>query len=89
MRRAVCPRCGSANIHHYTDAHVVCSAVVSRESVRLIERHIIEYDECFFECADCGSRPTEAELIAPSVKPMFLHKRPSFVDALGTLVAMR
>jgi DNA-directed RNA polymerase subunit RPC12/RpoP len=64
MKEVVCPECRSERLYHYTDAYVLRSPVVKEDgSMGLIEFDTEEYDE-FFECRDCGHRPTEAELIS-------------------------
>ena len=65
MEKIVCPRCGSEEFHHYTDAYVLRIPVINAEgAIDLLDSHTNEYDDCFFECFQCGSRPTEEELLS-------------------------
>ena len=65
MKKVSCPKCGSRDVHHYTDAYVLRSPVVRKDgSIRLLEHQTNEYDDSFFECLDCGCRPTEDELLS-------------------------
>jgi predicted nucleic-acid-binding Zn-ribbon protein len=65
MKKIVCPRCGSEEFHHYTDAYVLRSPIIDDEGgIQLLDSHTNEYDDCFFECFRCGCRPTEDELLA-------------------------
>jgi hypothetical protein len=34
------------------------------EEIELLEGHTNEYDDTFFECFDCGHRPSEDELLS-------------------------
>jgi predicted nucleic-acid-binding Zn-ribbon protein len=64
MKEIACPKCGSRNVHHYTDAYVLRTPVIREDgSIELLEYQTNEYDDCFFECYDCGYRPTEDELL--------------------------
>lgn len=65
MKPIICPECKSQEVHHYTDAYVLRTPVVKRDgSIRLLACQTNEFDDCFFECLQCGYRPTEEELLA-------------------------
>jgi hypothetical protein len=65
MKQITCPECKSSEVHHYTDAYVIRTPVIKEDgSIDLIEDRTNEYDDRFFECFDCGYRPTEDELLS-------------------------
>ena len=65
MKQIICPNCKGQDVHHYTDAYVVRAPVVKDDgSIELLDDRTNEYDDWFFECHDCGFRPTEEELLA-------------------------
>jgi rubredoxin len=61
----ICPECGGQNVMHYTDAFILRTPVVRRGGVALVDCDTEEYD-AFFQCPDCGHKPSEAELVAHS-----------------------
>lgn len=64
MKKIVCPECGSEEFHHYTDAYVLRIPMINDDgAIELLDSHTNEYDDCFFECFECGCRPTEDELL--------------------------
>ncbi|HEV2577786.1 MAG TPA: hypothetical protein VGU25_11305 [Acidobacteriaceae bacterium] len=64
MKEVPCPRCGSDSLLHYTDAYVLRRPVVNDEGqLELADERTNEYDDNFFDCEDCGYRPTENELL--------------------------
>jgi hypothetical protein len=65
MKPVRCPLCGSQEIFHYTDAYVLRRPYVNEVgTLDLVEDQTNEYDDCFFECMECGCRPTEDELLS-------------------------
>lgn len=63
MRNVPCPRCGSNSLLHYTDAYVLRRPVINEMGqLELADERTNEYDDSFFDCEDCGYRPTEDEL---------------------------
>ena len=67
MKDVLCPECGSPNVRHLTDAYLLRYPVLKEDgTLGLLECDTLEYD-AFFECPDCGHRPTEAELISAAV----------------------
>lgn len=67
MKEVPCPRCGSDSLMHYTDAYVLRRPVVNDEGqLELRDERTNEYDDSFFDCEDCGYRPTEDELLLSS-----------------------
>jgi hypothetical protein len=64
MRPVVCPSCGKKSIFHYTDAYVLRKPVLKPNGkLDLVEFDTNEYDGSFFECLECGRRPSEGELV--------------------------
>ena len=64
MKEVPCPRCGGDSLLHYTDAYVLRTPVINDEGqLELKEEQTNEYDDNFFDCGDCGYRPTEEELL--------------------------
>jgi DNA-directed RNA polymerase subunit RPC12/RpoP len=64
MKPVACPNCGSGKVFHFTDAYVVRNPVIDDDgSIELLESHTNEYDDCFYECSDCGNKPDEYELL--------------------------
>jgi hypothetical protein len=64
MNKVLCPKCGGSKIYHYTDAYVLREPVITMDgSLRLIELGTNEYDDQFFECIECGYRPSEKEIL--------------------------
>jgi DNA-directed RNA polymerase subunit RPC12/RpoP len=64
MKAIICPECKSERLYHYTDAYVLRSPVIKDDGgLGLIEFDTDEYAR-FFECRDCGHKPTEAELLS-------------------------
>jgi len=64
MKEVLCPRCGSDSLLHYTDAYVLRTPVINDEGrLELTVERTSEYDDSFFDCEDCGYRPTEDELL--------------------------
>lgn len=65
MDQIGCPKCGSKELRHCTDAFVVRKpAINSLGALELHESHTDEFDHNFFECFDCGYQPREEELLA-------------------------
>ena len=65
MKRIICPKCKVSEMHHYTDAYVLRVPVIKEDgSIKLLDDQTIEFDDCFFECPECGFRPTEDELLS-------------------------
>lgn len=68
MRSIVCPSCRSESIFHYTDAYVLRKPILKQDGkIDLIDYDTDEYDESFFECVECGLRPSETELAQAAV----------------------
>jgi len=68
MKEVVCPECGGSNVGHYTDAYVLRNPLVKDDgSLELVEVDTLEYEE-FFQCSDCGHRPSAEALIAGAVE---------------------
>jgi hypothetical protein len=68
MKEVTCPICGGHNVYHYTDAYVVRRPRFEDDgAIQLVELETVEYDDCFFECTDCGARPSESELTSGQV----------------------
>jgi hypothetical protein len=87
MKEVVCPECGSSNVSHYTDAYVVRSPILKDDgSLVLLEVDTLECEE-FFQCFDCGHRPSTEELIACAVEGGANNRTSSFADAHGVRVA--
>jgi len=64
MKEVLCPQCGSDSLLHYTDAYVLRRPVINDEGqLQLADERTNEYDDNFFDCEDCGYRPTENELL--------------------------
>jgi DNA-directed RNA polymerase subunit RPC12/RpoP len=64
MDQILCPRCGSECLFHYTDAYVLRTPFLDdKGSLRLIDEQTTEFDENFFQCARCGHRPEEDDLV--------------------------
>ena len=64
MKEVRCPFCGSDFLLHYTDAYVLRTPVINSEGqIELTDERTNEYDESFFECGDCGCRPSMDELL--------------------------
>jgi hypothetical protein len=64
MTAIPCPKCGGANLRHFTDAYVIRKPVMNDEGeIELVDDDTNEYDDSFFECGDCGYRPEEDELL--------------------------
>ncbi len=64
MKEMPCPRCGKDSLLHYTDAYVLRKPVINDEGqLELADERTNEYDDNFFDCEDCGYRPTEDELL--------------------------
>lgn len=64
MKQILCPQCGSDSLNHYTDAYVLRTPVINEEGeIDLIDERTNEYDDSFYECAECGHRPAEDELV--------------------------
>jgi DNA-directed RNA polymerase subunit RPC12/RpoP len=64
MKHIVCPECDSQRLYHYTDVYVLRTPVVKEDgSLGLLDFDTDEFAG-FFECCDCGHRPTEAELLS-------------------------
>jgi hypothetical protein len=60
-----CPNCQGKMLHHYTDAYVIRTPVINDAGeLELLDNHTNEYDDNFFECFECGYRPSEEELVA-------------------------
>jgi hypothetical protein len=63
MKQIACPNCGSRKLRHYTDAYLVWTPVLQDDgTLGKLDPEKEEYDE-FFECRDCGHKPTEGELL--------------------------
>jgi hypothetical protein len=64
MNQVLCPQCGSDSLLHYTDAYILRTPVINDEGQLLLTgERTNEYDDNFFDCEDCGYRPTEDELL--------------------------
>lgn len=64
VKQVLCPRCGSEYLLHYTDAYVLRTPMLNDEGeLELIDDRTNEYDDSFIECAECGHRPEEEELL--------------------------
>lgn len=64
MKEVYCPRCGSDSLLNYRDAYVLRRPVINDEGqLELADERTNEYDDNFFDCEDCGYRPTEEELL--------------------------
>ena len=64
MKQILCPECGSEFLLHYTDAYVLRTPVTNdRGELELVDDRTNEYDDSFFECAECGCRPSEDDLL--------------------------
>jgi DNA-directed RNA polymerase subunit RPC12/RpoP len=70
MKQVVCPECGSQRLRHYTDAYLVWTPVLEDDgTLGKLDSETEEYDG-FFECRDCGHRPSEEELLAWAARPV-------------------
>ncbi len=64
MKELVCPECGSSDLTHYTNAFVLRDPVLKDDgSLELLEVDTLEYEK-YFQCFDCGHRPSAEALIA-------------------------
>ena len=67
MKPVICPRCKGHDVRYYTDAYVLRVPVLDEDGeIVLLDDQTNEYDDCFFECLDCGCRPEEDELYPPT-----------------------
>ncbi len=67
MEPVVCPRCKGHDVRHYTDAYVIRVPFLDENGeIVLLDDDTNEYDDCFYECLDCGYRPAEDELYPPA-----------------------
>jgi hypothetical protein len=83
MKEVVCPECGGGGVSHYTDAYVVRNPVVKEDgSLELLSVDTLEYDE-FFQCFDCGHRPSAEAIIASAVEAGASKRTSSFTTAHG------
>jgi hypothetical protein len=81
MKEVVCPECGGRDVSHYTDAYVLRNPIVKEDgSLELLDVETLENEE-FFQCFDCGHRPSAAALIACAVETG-VSKRISFFTAM-------
>lgn len=88
MRQIVCPECESRKVHHYTDAYVIRTPTISKSGkLKLLAFCTNEYDDSFFECLDCGHRPSEAEILSAAFGTSASMGSSHFTDALGVLVS--
>jgi DNA-directed RNA polymerase subunit RPC12/RpoP len=63
MKRIVCPECGNQAVRHFTDAFLVWTPILRDDgALGHLDSTTEEYAE-YFECSDCGHRPTESELV--------------------------
>jgi hypothetical protein len=68
MKEVVCPECGGSDVTHYTDTYVLRNPIVKEDgSLELLEVDTLECD-AFFQCFDCGHRPSAEALIASAVE---------------------
>jgi hypothetical protein len=85
MKEVVCPKCGGSDVSHYTDAYVLRNPIVKEDgSLELLKVDTLEYEE-FFQCFDCGHRPSAKALIASSVEAGTSKRTSSFTTAHGIL----
>lgn len=60
MKRIVCPKCGSLDFFHFTDAYVRRVPYLKEDGeIALAESETDEFDDRFFECCACGVRLEE------------------------------
>jgi hypothetical protein len=65
MKAIPCPKCGSADLRHFTDAYVIRVPMMNSDGeIELVEDDTNEYDDAFFECGACGHRPDEDDLLS-------------------------
>lgn len=68
MKQIICPKCRGSEVRHYTDAYVLRVPIIKEDgSVDLLDDQTNEYDDRFFECLDCGYKPTEDELLSAAI----------------------
>lgn len=64
MRQITCPLCGSSTLRHFEDVYLVWTPVLEDDgSLGRLNPFTEEYTE-YFECRDCGHKPSESELLS-------------------------
>jgi DNA-directed RNA polymerase subunit RPC12/RpoP len=70
MKQIVCPECGSRKLRHYSDVYLVWTPVLKDDgTLGKLDSETEQYDE-FFECRDCGHKPSEKELLSWAARPV-------------------
>jgi transcription elongation factor Elf1 len=83
MKEVVCPECGGSDVSHYTDAYVQRNPIVKEDgSLELLDVDTLEYEK-FFQCSDCGHRPSAEALIACAMESGANKRTSSFTAAHG------
>jgi rubredoxin len=76
MKQIVCPECGSETLRHYEDVYLVWTPVLDDDgTLGRLNAGTEEYDE-YFECRNCGHKPSEEELLTWAARPVSNQVRP-------------
>lgn len=65
MKQIPCPECGSRALRHFEDMYQVWTPVVDDDGKLGRLNPETERYAKYFECRNCGHRPSEAELLSP------------------------